>query len=520
MTLSVISRSEPRVERVLFIGSRKAVVYHCRGGEPDADWSFANDAEGKKNFARYLHEAGGMPLLVIVDVFEEEYKPDTIPHVYGPDRAALIKHKIKRLFRDTPYYSHRLNGRQETGRRDDQILFTAITRPEIIRSWIGLLEEAKIPLIGIYSLPLFSEVILQQIEQQPAAHKLLVSMQSGSGLRQTYFHNDRFGISRLVHIPDGEGAGNASFIRDEFEKIRRYLDSLRLIAADESLRVYFLATGELLHQLKQECPDQQAAQFVFCDLNDLLAAAGSRYKLTTPFSDWYFVHQLLQTKPANCYASAEERRYFFMRRLRHGMVAASVVLLLTGVIFSGINLSGGLGYKRDGLAARERAESYAALNEQARQHLPETSVQPAELKVAIDLAERLAAHKTTPLDMMRAISHGLDGYPSIHLHKLNWTVGTDPGTDPADAATAGFDFYQIATIDGTIKPFTGNYRAAIDLLQHFAAALREQDNIHAINILSLPLDVSSGASLHGNAQGRAHKADFSMRVVLGLRHDS
>ena len=522
MRLSALSAFEPLARRALFIGSRRAAVYHWSGAETGAAYLFPAGAEGQGHFARYLRETAKAPFFALVDVFEEEYKHETIPHVFGADRAAIVERKAKRLFRDSPYYFHQLTGREKEGRRDDRILLTAVSKPEVIRPWIGLLEEAKTPLAGIGSLPLFSETILKQVEREPGPHRLIVSMQSISGLRQTYFHNGRFRLSRLAQLPRG-GAADALWIKDEVEKIRRYLNSLRLLAAEESLQVYFLLAGELSLALQQEYPsprEQGALKCVFCDLNDLLRAAGGKRRLETPFSDRYFIHRLLQAGPVNCYASAADRRYYFMRRLRRGMKAGSVALSLAGAVWGAVNFGDGLAYRQGGRAAQQEADIYASRYHLARQSLPRTPVAAADLKIAVDLIAELKARKTTPLGMIQALSDGLRAFPAIKLRKLNWTAAA-PAATPA--SEQDFDSYQTAILHGAITPFSGDYRAAIDLIDSFAETLRGRDNIHTVQILSLPLDVSPDSSLHGDAQdharGRGGEADFSMRIVLGVKHD-
>lgn len=537
MISSVISRSDLNAKRALFISTDKVAVYHWSKGDLADAYLFDTDDEGRENFSRYLKETSKAPFFVIVDVFEEEYRQDTIPHVFGPDRLSIIERKVSRLFRDTPYYFHQVIGREEEGRRDDQILLTAITNPDTVKPWIDMLEEEKVPLVGIYSLPLFTESILKNIEEEPSKHKLIVSIQSISGLRQTYFHNDKFRISRLVQMPRYGSTPYGPYIRDEVEKIRRYLNSLRLISADESLQIYFLLTGDLLKELKEEYSGQGYEGYIFCDLNDLLEKAGSEVTIKTPFSDRYFVQQVLKTKPANFYASKQEKRYFSMRRLRYSMVAASILLLLGGVIWGGINFMDGLGYKQDSLAAQKKAQFYTTLYDLAKQRLPKTPVEPGDLKVAIDLTDKLSAHKTSPLDTLQTVSRSLERYPSIQLLKLSWMASTDPnvnlekgsvskpttpqiiGASSTQLTTApGFDSYHVAKLEGRIEPFDGNYRQAIDLINRFAESLRQKNNIHDINIISLPLDVSSEASLQGSAQQRVGRADFSMRIVVGLKH--
>ena len=100
---------------------------------------------------------------MLVDVVEEEYRHETIPHLYGPDRRAVLERKLAWFFRGTPY-SHVLpEGRETEGRRDDKVLLSAITNPELVQPWTRLCVQQKVPVAGIYSLAIVSTALLDRI---------------------------------------------------------------------------------------------------------------------------------------------------------------------------------------------------------------------------------------------------------------------------------------------------------------------------------------------------------------------
>lgn len=74
---------------------------------------FDANKEGYEYFDRYLSETLKLPIYLPVDVFEEEFKHDTIPHLFGADRVSTIERKKSRLFRDTPYFYSKILGRNK-----------------------------------------------------------------------------------------------------------------------------------------------------------------------------------------------------------------------------------------------------------------------------------------------------------------------------------------------------------------------------------------------------------------------
>ena len=537
MISSLLSKFEFTNRRVLYLSAHKAAIYHWQRGDLASSYLFDSNEEGRAYFERYLNESQKSPIYILTDLFEEEYRQDTIPHVFGPDRKAILERKKGRLFRDTPYYYSRIIGREEEGRKDDRVLLTAITNPKLITPWIKLIDAYKVPLAGIYSLPLFSESIIKHIDD-PANHLLLVSLQSISGLRQTFFYNKQFRISRLVQMPRYGTEPYAPHIQEEVEKIRRYLNSLRLTSMEEPLHICFLLSADLLDELKGELSDSTSIRYDFYDINKLLKSAGSKQTVSTPFSDKFYAHQILQSRPANFYASGTEKRYFTMRNLRYGMLVSSALLLLSSAVWSGFNLMGGLSYKQRSISAQNKAEFYNIRYQLARERLPQTPVEPEDLKVAVELANKLEQYKTTPLDMIRLISTGTDAYPSIKLDNFQWAVSIDPnislgakraspappnraniGHSKLSSTDTGYDYYQIALVNGHLDPFNGDYREAIDQINKFVDVLRARDSVHDVSIVSLPLDVSSDASLQGSTNTASKEANFAVRIVLGIHHE-
>ena len=94
-------------------------MYHWYNGRIASSYLFDINDEGREYFERYLRQTPNSPIYIMVDVFEEEYRRETIPHVFGPDRQALLSRKQDRLFRDTPYTYTQTQGREEEGRRDE-----------------------------------------------------------------------------------------------------------------------------------------------------------------------------------------------------------------------------------------------------------------------------------------------------------------------------------------------------------------------------------------------------------------
>jgi hypothetical protein len=123
---------------------------------------------------------------------------------------------------------------------------------------------------------------------------------------------------------------------------------------------------------------------------------------------------------------AEDLKYYRLHQARSGMLLGSAAILLLAVVGGGRNLVEGLKLRQSATSAEQRAGIYQAQFNAAKRRLPETPVEPKDIKTAVDIADTLSRYKATPLQMMRAVSRALDRYPELRIQSLNWLAGTDP----------------------------------------------------------------------------------------------
>jgi hypothetical protein len=522
-------------KRALFITVNAVTVYHWEKNSITDAFSFDVDDMGIANFARYLEQSRKLPLYILVDIVEEEYRQDTIPHVHGSDRRTVLQRKQSRMFRGTPYCHTLVQGREAEGRRDDKVLLTGIMNPEIVNPWVKQCLQHKIPLAGIYSLPILSRALLSRLNAK-ATNTLLVTMQSNSGLRQSYFRDGHLKVSRLAIMPRLGAVPFVQFVLDELDRTQRYLKNMRLMGSGP-LEIHLLSHGELLDGLSRQCLDSETLLYHLFDVAGVAQAMGIQGALTTPFSDFLFAHLLLETSPQNHYASREDQHYFKLHRLHNTLVTAGLILMLGGSIWSGYNLMKGVSLNEQRVNTELMAKHYEARFQMAKRGLPKTQVEPLDIKTGVELIDALNQHKATPLPMMAVIGHALDRFPNLYLDEIKWTASPDPKAEPGRSRPTGqegeeivepppginprshYRYYQIAMVTGHISPFDGNYRNALALINRFTGWLKSQSGVHDVQVVTQPLNISSEASLQGSASDDATtpgKASFGVKVILGV----
>jgi hypothetical protein len=261
---------------------------------------------------------------------------------------------------------------------------------------------------------------------------------------------------------------------------------------------------------------------------------GLKTTLTTAYSDAVFAQLLLYETPRNHYASSEERKYFSLYRIRSGLIAASVMLLVASMAWSGFNFLDGLSLKQQAVDAQQKANFYQERYAMARRDLPPTPVEPLDIQNAVDIVATLRHYKSGPVPMLEVIGEALETAPSVRLDRIEWHAAVDPNStgernnrqrEVADTKLIERDprysHYHIAVFRGHLPAFAGDFRAAIAEADGIAARLAEHPHVRRAEVVEYPLDVTPGANLAGSAsnEGSEDEARFAVKIVLGVIDD-
>ena len=530
MTSSPTSRFRIAKRRVLLLSSTGATLHAFSRGRVEEPLRFTGDEAGVGGFAEYLRLSEPDPVYLLVDVVEEDFRLDSVPHVFGRDRAAVLENKQARLFRDSRYTQAIFQGRETEGRKDDKVLFTSIIRPELLDPWLAQLDRLKVPIAGIYSLPVVSGQLIKRI---PISSKnaLLVTLQGRGALRQTFFDEGHLKVSRLASLPRLEASRMASYVLQEIERVRRYLNSLRLLNSAEPLQVYLLLHGTLLQDLERQAKDTVTTNFQLTEIGSL----GEKLKLTgltsgdLPYADRLFASLLALDAPANFYASARETRYHTLNKAGSLMKAVGALSLAGGVGWGIFEFAHGFDKQLEMSTLGKQASFYEDRYSRGRGRLPKLPADGNAIKQAVGMVRTIEAYRETPLALLVALSRGLDEFPEMKLRGLQWESGANPsegaGRRPERSVRRGRGrttkekpegYFQAANVQGRLEPFDGNFRLALERVNRFAALLGEVEGIETVTVLKRPLEVSSRERLSGVASSTSESGEalFELRLVL------
>ena len=508
------------------ISALQVTAAWCRRGRLVDCTICPNDESGLAAFDEFLAPHAGVPVSLTVDVVEEDYRFEMLPHAFGADRGELVQRKLKQHYRNTPYAAAWLLGRDRDKRRDDRYLFSALTNANLVAPWLQAVTVRGMPVAGIFLLPIVSTALIDTLRIR-ATNLLLVSLQSG-GLRLTFFRDGQFRLSRLTRGDGGRAADSARFITDEISNTRVYLHALRTTRLDEPFTLLLLDRNDELVEatraIARDNPSLECMRLGRRELSSELKIAESMLDLS---ADTIYLQLLAIRTPACNLAPSSVIAGFRGLQLRRAIYAAAGVVALAGAGWSGINLWQTVeAHAQKTEAARQTVLLQAQYREVTRQ-FPAAPASAQNLKRTVELAQQLIEGVRTPEMFMRIVSAALESAPGMVISGLIWkygvgeaesgagaqrTASTTPGA-PDTAATRR----QSGIVAGEIKPFYGDYRAAVAAINAFAERLGRDPAVAEARIVKLPLNIDPTLALTGNtldARERPGAADFKVLVVL------
>ena len=129
--------------------------------------------------------------------------------------------------------------------------------------------------------------------------------------------------------------------------------------------------------------------------------------------------------------------------------------------------------------------------------------------------------------MMDLVSQALDRNPAVVMKSFAWKYGATEveaggegkaAQDTARTASPGGNVRkQSGLVEGEIRPFRGDYRAAIEAINLFANTLSQQPAVAEVKVVKLPLNINPGLTLSGNtaeSHEQASKAEFTLVIII------
>jgi hypothetical protein len=530
--------ARPRV--YLFITDTGVTVWSGSQSQLAQTHAFQASAEGLSDFERFVADNRAAQYSLVLDLQEEDYRAETIPHVGSRDRKKVLKRRLEQLYRETPYRSATPQGRETGGRRDDRVLLAALTNPKPVDQWMNRLAAKDVQVVGIYSVTLLTARHARQLSLIPP-RALIVTRQFGSGLRQTYISDGILRFSRLT-LPEEEGEQSlANQLAGEAARARQFLASLRAIERQEAMHVVMIGSDEEIAHLSQECPDTELIQYQFIPISALADALGVSTKGLTDTSDPVWLRLVAAKRPSNQYATRAQRKAYLAWQTGRALFGVAGAALVASVALSAYYWQDSRAMAADTLQQQNR-KAHAEQVYAANAPKSDTSqLTPAGMKNVVVAYRQLVEEWPRIKPSLDRISTLLEQFPMMEIDELAWQVTPDANATPtgfgdaessqpaqAGGAQGAVDAsgnplpatrtrYIVIALKGRLPNYELRPREALALVDRIATAAATSPEIK-VSKLSLPIDIRTekAIDLGTDNQSAEGGAPFSLRITVPL----
>jgi len=457
------------MKRLFYFTGYRLSVLHWKGRALVGNTSFEPTATGLNNFRHYLLQTGNIPGKFLVDVIEEDFRNELIPHVGSKDRAAVISRLIDRYYRSSQDYCyHELIGREKEGRRDDIVLLGAMTNPKLIQS-------AK------------SGVVL------------LISQQVNSNVRQTLFRDGKLLSSRqsIINQDSSDISSIGKLAAPEVTRTIEFVRAQNLVSADEVINLHIIGSSEQLQSLQESFKSTDKETVVIHPVTEIhraLGLTGVAERFSDSIFSWLCIDQAISTTH---YGSSETFVRYRNKLVATALYAASLLVVITSVLLTQSNVSDAMEYEKSISLLKDEEKSYKALYSKKFKDFEEVFENAGVMNAAVDLAEQIKVNgATSPLDFMISLSEILsqDAAHTLHIDKVRWqAVNIDDKSKKINQAnfTSADPVKHDVIVTGRIDDSENNYRASIEHIQRIIQYLEGSNRVENVETLTMPVDLRS-----------------------------
>ena len=328
------------------------------------------------------------PLRMIIDVIEEDFRSETIPHVIGTDKKSLLERTLNKNFRMNPHRYIEIQGRETSGRKDDITMMSAITNPDLYKHWLEIINKNKIPFEGIYSLPFIGELLLKPL----GAHKgktLLISQQVPSNIRQSFYVDGRLKLSRLAPSQD-DTVPQSQVLVDETERTVRYLENQHMYNTGDPFNIFVVVPMSQAAETAKALRSDTYKTYHVVSRETLAKELGIKQQLSGHYCDSFFAHVLLKNKRQKAhYATQADKKYFYHFLFNQGLAVAAVLIALVAILMSGVKFVEGMVSSSEIPNLQQQTRRLKQLEKQTLKAISDVEIDVNDIRDVVEVAEEI-----------------------------------------------------------------------------------------------------------------------------------
>ncbi len=506
--------------RLLYFTAEDHVLYRRTGGRLELEAKFAGDELGVASFRDYLRGHGDGLFSIVADLAGEDFHEEQVPYVRGADRDAVIARRLAQRYRDTRLATALSLGNVVVGeRRNERLLLASFTNTQQLAPWLDALEEARVRLSGVYSVPLLAPALADALGARDT--RLLLVSANRAGLRQCYIDRGRLRFARLERTVEMVPQALAMFVRSETQRLAQYLVTLRALPRDGvPVQVLVVAPEGQRAVFEQVLQSDSRLLFRTLDYGEAQRAAKLRRAPEGAGAEALYLQLGARKPPREQFASRDDRRRYFIWQLQRGTVAAGALAFAACAVVAGGRWLEAMHLRDEARAQLVAARQAASQYERITATFPVTETTTDNLKATVVEFLRIAEHSAQPERALVHVSRVLERFPQVELDTVRWSVSR-PGerrnaASGPSGASAVPENAVVVEISGRVNATQRNdYRGITAQVQQLAAALVGAG--YELVRTELPFDVTSEGTLTGDITGRAEPGEAPRFTIVLAR---
>lgn len=491
---------------------------------------FQNDEQGQEAFRQFLQRTQNTNIYFLADALEEDYRLESLPHARGGDRKALLERKLNQIYRGHSLRTALFLRREKDQAKSDHFLFMGLNNADFMQAWLEMIEAEQAPLAGVYLFSMVAPFLAKRLKLN--IPHIIFTEKLSTGIRQSYLQNGDLRMSRFVPFPNGSTNPSPSFYLDETEKARMYLSNQRYLSAETET---IIAVPSLDHTQQALCKqiEEQGQACLSVDLSPLVKSLGLDKAQADKTPELIRMSLVAKSRLVTSLAMPKLTKHYRINVIRESLHLATAATLAVGLILSSFYLKQNFSQKseQDDLIAQTKHQQQ--LYEQVAKDFPATPLPSNDLQLAVELNQRIGAYQRLPDRMMQIVSNAIDKAPEIQINRLFWVQTNDVNlrdndvsivlpqaqeNKPSLPALSNTELHESAFVNGEIKRFTGDYRAALNSVNQLVERLKADAGVAYVEILQAPVNVSSFSNLEGSTtdeiEAKQTSAVFKLKIIL------
>lgn len=499
-------------KRIILINFEGLAVYGLDNNRLMKLATFIDDDVGHDKFRTYIIDESLTQISLVVDSPAEDFIVEKVVHVSPYDRKSFLNRKLDQHFRNVEFRSAKVLGREKSGRRDDRILFSAITQSRNIDNWIRVMLQEQVSIKSITSPAFAICKVARELGLETSKEIFLVNWQR-NGIRQSLISNNKLMFSRLTPLPIDPEADLVKAILDATLQSLEYLERIGLLQSG-AIPDLHVVSPLLEEDAFAGHPDSEDFGAIYhhnsIDLMPINKYGGPQNEITAIMLclDW----GVRNGDFGNIYASQSAMRFTKLRMQRNFIAVGCLLILFLGALASAPVLTDTLQSQSSFRAVTADMQPIQAQYDELTAQFPATPIPSEAMELVVNNYDLIDNQNHYPIELLSEISQVVGRHPTINISSIVWKLIADEqfleinDAILADEASIEVELYGAQLGTNGFENADARLRAFIDALSTIEGA--------SVTPIRLPVETGPNASVTAVVGGEEFDSEFSLSLRI------